>query len=135
MKISPSMLGMKLLKLWKSSNISLWSIIFRNSLSTTDHLFKLAVPNYHWNFPNLPVHGQISLIKFYQNWIIFPLRMDHFLTTIQPKTLVLILQSFQFVLFSVRKSTFYQFSVIIWRRSLLLITWCASLMKISLCHM
>ena len=126
----PYKAGMNQLKSSKSSNLLLCIIIFQISFPTTATRF--------FQLRTYPTTGEVShqylltiriqcttlskLNKFF-------LHKKRCAATIKPKSLLMILQSLQFILFCVQKMILYQIVAKISQRLFLSLTLCTSLMR------
>ena len=82
------------------------------------------VPNRWCKFSPKLAHPQSSVPNLCRNWIKFPFAWSDVQLQKKPKTLFMILQSLQFILFWVQKLILYQTVVTISRRLFLLLTFC-----------
>ena len=129
-KSCPFKAGMNRLKLYKSGKLLHWKIILQISSSTAaSHFFQL---------PTYPTTGEISqqllpTIKFQCSAFVeiefFSRCKERYTTTINPYSLLMILQSLQFFLFCVQKMILYQIVARISKKLFLWITLCTSLMR------
>ena len=124
--------GMNRLKSYKSSNLLLWKIIVEKTFSTTaTRLFQLPTFPTTGEFSHqhlLTIRNQCSTLP---NLNSFSLCRKRCATSIKTKSLPMILQSLQFILFGVQKMTLYQIVVTTSKTPFLLMTLCTLLMGIT----
>ena len=121
---------MNRLKSYKSSNLLRYKIILQISFSTTaTRFFQLRTYSTTGEVSHqylLTIRIQCSNLSKLNNFSLYKQRCT---TTINPYSLLMILQSLQFILFCVRKMILYQIVVRISKRLFLLMTLYTSLTR------